>query len=117
MSKMKEFFKNLYQFISRKLGKRQPVPQPQKNIFGHNGELEMIEYGKMVAIICHHYQTQAKEVGHLDFDEMMFKLSKMSYVEIKALFAAILEIQCQTNRTQHLDEKFNEEKQNIFKNY
>tara|TARA_Y100001935_G_scaffold24234_1_gene17682 strand:- start:1135 stop:1488 length:354 start_codon:yes stop_codon:yes gene_type:complete len=117
MSKMKELFKNLYQFISRKFGLRQPEPQKQKNVFGHNGELEMIEYGKMVAVIRYHYQTQAKEVGHLDFDEMMFKLSRMTYVEIKALFATILEIQCQTNRTQHLDEKFEETKQNTFKNY
>ena len=117
MSKMKELFKNLYQFISRKFGLRQPEHQKQKNVFGHNGELEMIEYGKMVAVIRYHYQTQAKEVGHLDFDEMMFKLSRMTYVEIKALFATILEIQCQTNRTQHLDEKFEETKQSTFKNY
>ena len=115
MSKMKELFKNLYKFILKILGRKQPESKPQKNIFGHNGELEMIEYGKMVSIIRHHYKTQFNDVGHIDFEEMMINLSKMSYVEIKALFAAILEIQCQTNRTEHLDEEFNNNQQNTFK--
>ena len=105
MSKIKKLVNTFYDFILKKIGKRKPQKQPERNIFGSGGELEMIEYGRMITIIRHHYRIQARDVGHIDFEELMFNLSKMTYVEVKALFAAIVEIQCQTNRTHHLDEK------------
>ena len=39
---------------------------------------------------------------------MMTNLSKMTYVEVKALFAAIMEIQIQSNKSYDLEKKSNE---------
>ena len=65
----------------------------------------MIEYAKMVALIRNHYQIQSKRLGHLDLDQMMTNLSNMTYVEIKALFAAIIEIQVQSGRSYDIEKK------------
>jgi hypothetical protein len=79
-----------------------------RNVFGTNGDLEMIEYAKMVTLIRNHYQIQSKRLGHLDLDQMMTKLSNMTYVEVKALFAAILQIQMESKNSYDLDKKSQE---------
>ena len=68
----------------------------------------MIEYAKMVSIIRNHYKAQSRKVGHINLEEMMIELSKMNYVEIKALFAAIMEIEIQSNRSYNLEKKSKE---------
>ncbi len=92
------------------------MEKPVRNIFGHEGELEMIEYAKMVSMIRNHYKTQSRKIGHINLEEMMIMLSKMNYVEIKALFAAIMEIEVQSNRSYNLEKK-SKEFDNSFKNY
>ncbi len=94
----------LYESIRRIFVKKQPE-EVKRNVFGKNGDLEMIEYARMIAFIRTHYQKQSKDVGHLDLDVMMVQLSNMTYVEVKALFAAIMEIQFQSMDTYHLEEK------------
>jgi hypothetical protein len=115
MSKIKFLFHKLITKLSTLL-KWSRKKEQKRNVFGHNGELEMVQYAKMVALIRNHYQIQAQRVGHLNLNEMMTNLSKMTYVEVKALFAAIMEIQIQSNRSYDL-EKNSKEFNSSFKNY
>ena len=115
MSKIKFFFHQLLIKLST-LFSRNKSEKPERNIFGHEGELEMIEYAKMVSMIRNHYKAQSMKVGHINLEDMMIKLSMMNYVEIKALFAAIMEIEVQSNRSYHL-EKNSKEFDSSFKNY
>ena len=107
MSKIKFLFNKLITKLST-LFRWNKIEKPKLNIFGHQGELEMIEYAKMVSLIRNHYQIQAQRIGHLNLNEMMTNLSKMTYVEVKALFAAIMEIQIQSNKSYDLEKKSNE---------
>ena len=115
MSKIKFLFNKLLTKLST-LFRWKKKEKPEINIFGHEGELEMIEYAKMVSMIRNHYKAQSRKVGHINLEEMMIKLSKMNYVEIKALFAAIMEIEVQSNRSYDL-EKNSKEFNSSFKNY
>ena len=107
MSKIKFLFHKLITKLST-LFRWNRKKEEKRNVFGHNGELEMVQYAKMVALIRNHYQIQSYISGHLDLDEMMTNLSKMTYVEIKALFAAIMEIQIQSNKSYDLEKKSQE---------
>tara|TARA_B110000196_G_scaffold318683_1_gene334646 strand:+ start:1414 stop:1749 length:336 start_codon:yes stop_codon:yes gene_type:complete len=104
MSKIKQIMSFLYQSIRKIFVKKQPE-KVERNVFGNRGELEMIEYARMIAFIRFHYQKQSKDVGHLDLDIMMIQLSSMAYVEVKALFAAIMEIQFQSINAYHPQKK------------
>ena len=104
MSKIKQIMSFLYQSIRIIFVKKQPE-KVERNVFGNRGELEMIEYARMIAFIRFHYKKQSKDVGHLDLDTMMIQLSSMTYVEVKALFAAIMEIQFQSMNAYHHLEK------------
>ena len=115
MSKIKFLFNKLLTKLST-LFRWNKTKKPERNIFGHEGELEMIEYAKMVSMIRSHYKAQARKVGHINLEEMMIKLSKMNYVEIKALFAAIMEIEVQSNRSYEIEKNSKESNRN-FKNY
>ena len=115
MSKIKFLFNKLLTKLST-LFKWKKKEKPELNIFGHEGELEMIEYAKMVSIIRNHYKAQSRKVGHINLEEMMIELSKMNYVEIKALFAAIMEIEIQSNRSYDLEKK-GRDFDNRFKRY
>ena len=107
MSKIKFLFHKLITKLST-LFRWSRKKEQKRNVFGHNGELEMVQYAKMIALIRNHYQIQAQRVGHLNLNEMMTNLSKMTYVEVKALFAAIMEIQIQSNKSYDLEKKSNE---------
>ena len=115
MSKIKFLFHKLLTKLST-LFRWNKTEKPKLNIFGHEGELEMIEYAKMVSMIRNHYKAQSRKIGHINLEEMMIKLSKMNYVEIKALFAAIMEIEVQSNRSYNLEKK-SKEFDRDFKNY
>ena len=115
MSKIKFLFNKLLTKLST-LFRWNKTEKPERNIFGHEGELEMIEYAKMVSMIRSHYKAQARKVGHINLEEMMIKLSKMNYVEIKALFAAIMEIEVQSNGSYELEKNSKEFNRN-FKSY
>jgi len=115
MSKIKFLFHKLLTKLST-LFRWNKTEKPDLNIFGHEGELEMIEYAKMVSMIRNHYKTQSRKVGHINLEEMMVELSKMNYVEIKALFAAIMEIEVQSNRSYELDKNSKDFDRN-FKRY
>lgn len=107
MSKIKQIMSFLYLSIQKVFGKKKPEQQEkvERNVFGNNGDLEMIEYARMIAFIRKHYQKQAKYIGHIDSDILMIQLSNMSYVEVKALFAAIMEIECQSMIAYHVEKK------------
>ena len=107
MSKIKQIMSFLYLSIQKVFGKKKPEQQEkvERNVFGNNGDLEMIEYARMIAFIRTHYQKQAKYIGHIDSDILMIQLSNMSYVEVKALFAAIMEIECQSITAYHVEKK------------
>ena len=90
--------------------------EEKRNVFGHNGDLEMIEYARMISIIRNHYQIQSQRIGHINLSEMMAHLSKMTYVEIKALFAAIMQIQMESKSSYDLEKK-NKDFDYEFKNY
>ena len=115
MSKIKFLFNKLLTKLST-LFRWNKKEKPELNVFGHEGELEMIEYAKMVSMIRNHYKAQSRKIGHINLEEMMIKLSKMNYVEIKALFAAIMEIEVQSNRSYNLEKK-SKEFDRSFKNY
>jgi len=115
MSKIKFLFNKLLTKLST-LFRWNKTKKPVLNVFGHEGELEMIEYAKMVSLIRNHYKIQSRKIGHINLEEMMIKLSKMNYVEIKALFAAIMEIEVQSNRSYNLEKK-SKEFDRDFKNY
>ena len=115
MSKIKFLFNKLLTKLST-LFRWNKKEKPELNVFGHEGELEMIEYAKMVSMIRNHYKAQSRKVGHINLEEMMIKLSMMNYVEIKALFAAIMEIEVQTNRSYDM-EKSSKELNRNFKSY
>ena len=108
MSKIKFLFHQLITKISTLFRWGRNKEEQKRNVFGNNGELEMIEYAKMVALIRNHYQIQSKRLGHLDLDQMMTNLSKMTYVEIKALFAAIIQIQMESKNSYDLEKKSQE---------
>ena len=101
MSKIKFLFHKLLTKLST-LFRWNKMEKPVRNIFGHEGELEMIEYAKMVSMIRNHYKAQSRKIGHINLEEMMIQLSNMNYVEIKALFAAIMEIEVQSNKAYNL---------------
>jgi hypothetical protein len=107
MSKIKQIMSFLYLSIQKIFGKKKPEQQEkvERNVFGNNGDLEMIEYARMIAFIRTHYRKQAKYIGHIDSDILMIQLSNMSYVEVKALFAAIMEIECQSMIAYHVEKK------------
>tara|TARA_X000001036_G_C20203246_1_gene612479 strand:+ start:224 stop:574 length:351 start_codon:yes stop_codon:yes gene_type:complete len=105
MSKIKKIFYQLINKLSTLFKSGSNKEEQNRNVFGTNGDLEMIEYAKMVALIRNHYQLQSERLGHLDLDQMMTDLSKMTYVEIKALFAAILQIQMESKNTYDLEKK------------
>ena len=107
MSKLKFLFHKLITKLST-FFRWKRKKEEKRNVFGHNGELEMVQYAKMVALIRNHYQIQAQHIGHLDLDQMMTNLSKMTYVEIKALFAAIMQIQMESKNSYDLEKKSNE---------
>ena len=115
MSKIKFLFHQLITKLST-LFRWNKKEKPELNIFGHEGELEMIEYAKNVSLIRNHYKIQSRKVGHINLEEMMIELSKMNYVEIKALFAAIMEIEVQSNRSYDLDKSSKDFDRN-FKSY
>ena len=115
MSKIKFLFNKLLTKLST-LFRWNKKEKPELNVFGHEGELEMIEYAKMVSMIRNHYKAQSRKVGHINLEEMMIELSKMNYVEIKALFAAIMEIEVQSNRSYDI-EKNSKEFDHVLKNY
>jgi hypothetical protein len=98
MSKIKFLFNKLLTKLST-LFRWNKKEKPELNVFGHEGELEMIEYAKMVSMIRNHYKAQSRKVGHINLEEMMIELSKMNYVEIKALFAAIMQIEIETSNS------------------
>ena len=104
MSKLKFLFHKLITKLST-FFRWKRKKEEKRNVFGHNGELEMVQYAKMVALIRNHYQIQSYISGHLDLDEMMTNLSKMTYVEIKALFAAIMQIQMESKNSYDLEKK------------
>ena len=108
MSKIKILFHQLMKKLSTLFKWDSNKENENRNVFGTNGDLEMIEYAKMVALIRNHYQIQSKRLGHLDLDQMMTNLSKMTYVEIKALFAAILQIQMESKNSYDLEKKSQE---------
>ena len=114
MSKLKFLFHKLITKLSTLFRWGRNKEEQNRNVFGNNGKLEMIEYAKMVALIRNHYQIQSKRLGHLDLDQMMTNLSKMTYVEIKALFAAILQIQIESQSLYDLEKK-NQELDREFK--
>jgi len=114
MSKIKFLFHQLITKLLTLLRRSKNKEEQKRNVFGNDGELEMIEYAKMVALIRNHYQIQSKRLGHLDLDQMMTNLSNMTYVEVKALFAAILQIQMESKNSYDLDKK-NQELDHKFK--
>lgn len=105
MSKIKILFHQLIKKLSTLFKWGSDKEEQNRNVFGTNGDLEMIEYAKMVALIRNHYQIQSKQLGHLNLDQMMTNLSKMTYVEIKALFAAILQIQMESKNSYDIEKK------------
>jgi len=99
MHKKRHFIKNIFSFIKSTFTWKKNKEKVEKNIFGDGGELEMVEYSRMILYIRTHYLHQSQVFGHVDFEYFMIQLSKMSYVEVKALFAAILEIHAKTNES------------------
>lgn len=97
MPKKRHFIQKIFSIFKSIFTKKKSKLKVERNIFGDFGELEMIEYSKMILLIRNYYLYQSQAFGHIDYDELMVKLSKMSYVEVKALFAAILEIQAKSN--------------------
>lgn len=97
MSKKRHFIKSIFSFIKSFFSREKNKLKDERNIFGDGGELEMVEYSRMILFIRTHYLHQSATFGHVDFQDFMIQLSKMSYVEVKALFAAILEIHAKTN--------------------
>ena len=97
MSKKRHLFQKIFSVFKSIFKKKKSKLKVERNIFGDFGELEMIEYSKMILFIRNYYIYQNQMFGHTDYHESMVKLSKMSYVEVKALFAAILEIQAKSN--------------------
>jgi len=111
MSKKRHFIQKIFLVFKSIFKKKKSKLKAERNIFGNFGELEMIEYSKMILFIRNYYLYQSQTFGHIEYHESMIDLSKMSYVEVKALFAAILEIQAKSNDS--LFNKFDYENRKI----
>ena len=99
MPKKRHLFQIIFSVFKSIFKKKKSKLQVERNIFGDFGELEMVEYSRMILFIRTHYLHQSSTFGHVDYQDFMIQLSKMSYVEVKSLFAAILEIHAKTNET------------------
>ena len=111
--KIKSLFTYLTSFITKgessPKNEQKPQPAPQKNVFGGDSPLPALTYAKMIMFLDHHYRESSDKQGHINYNEMKKRLSKMSHQEVAMLFDAVIELRA-LHREYIVDAEVEEEK-------